>query len=123
MIDPRISTLANNLINYSCDLKKEEKVLIEAIGLEIPLVTELVKAAYRAGGVPFVMIKDSAVERAVLLNTSQEQMEQRAKFEGALMDEMQAYIGVRSGDNIAELSDVPPEKMELYEKYYWHEVH
>jgi aminopeptidase len=123
LIDPRISTLANNLINYSCDLKKGEKVLIEAIGLELPLVTELVKAAYRAGGVPFVMIKDSAVERSVLLNTSQEQMEQRAKFEGALMSEMQAYIGVRSGDNIAELSDVPPEKMELYEKYYWHEVH
>jgi aminopeptidase len=50
-------------------------------------------------------------------------MEQRAKFEGALMSEMQAYIGVRAGENMAELSDVPPDKMELYEKHFRHEVH
>ncbi|MGB4503359.1 MAG: aminopeptidase [Syntrophaceticus sp.] len=123
MIDPRISTLAKNLVNYSCKLKEGEKLLIEAIGLELPLVTELVKEAYLAGGIPFVMIKNSTVERAILMNTNQQQMEQRAKFEGAVMSEMQAYIGIRSGENIAELSDVPPEKMEIYEKYFWHEVH
>lgn len=123
MIDPRIGTLANNLVNYSCELKEGEKLLIEAIGLEPPLVTELVKKVYLAGGVPFVMIKNSAVERAILMNTNQRQMEQRAKFEGAMMSEMQAYIGIRSGNNIAELSDVPTEKTEIYEKHFWHEVH
>jgi len=123
MIDPRIGTLAKNLVNYSCKLKEGERILIEAIGLEIPLVTELLKEAYLAGGIPFVMIKNNAVERALLINSSREQMEQRAKFEGALMSEMQAYIGVRAGENMAELSDVPPDKMELYEKHFWHEVH
>ena len=123
MIDPRISTLAKNLVNYSCELKNGEKILIESIGLELPLVKELVKEAYLAGGVPFVMVKNPAVERAILMDASQEQMEQRAKYEGALMSEMQAYIGVRSGDNAAELSDVPSDKMEIYEKYFWHEVH
>ncbi len=123
MVDPRISILAKNLVNYSCKLKRGERILIEAIGLELPLVTELVKEAYLAGGIPFVMIKNNAVERAILINSSREQMEQRAKFEGALMSEMQAYIGVRAGENMAELSDVPPDKMELYEKHFRHEVH
>lgn len=123
MVDPRISILAKNLVNYSCKLKRGERILIEAIGLELPLVTELVKEAYLAGGIPFVMIKNNAVERALLINSSREQMEQRAKFEGALMSEMQAYIGVRAGENMAELSDVPPDKMELYEKHFRHEVH
>ncbi len=123
MVDPRITTLADNLVNYSCELQKGEKILIEAIGLETPLVKELIKEVYSSRGVPFVMIKNSAVERALLLNASRQQMEQKAKFEGTVMNDMQAYIGIRSGDNIAELSDVPPENIELYEKYYWHEVH
>ena len=108
--DPRISTLANNLVNYSCELQKGEKILIESIGLEGQLVKELIKKVYAAGGVPFVMIKNNSVERAILMNASREQMEMKARFEGAVMKEMQAYIGIRSGDNIAELSDVPPEK-------------
>ncbi len=123
MTDPRISTLAKNLVNYSCELQKGEKILIEAIGLESELVKELIKEVYAVGGVPFVMIKNNSVERAILMNASREQMEMKAVFEGAVMKEMQAYIGIRSGDNIAELSDVPPDKIEIYEKYYWHEVH
>ncbi|HHW28796.1 MAG TPA: aminopeptidase, partial [Syntrophomonadaceae bacterium] len=123
MKDPRINTLAKNLVNYSCELQKGEKILIEAIGLESELVKELIKEVYAVGGIPFVMIKNNAVERAILMNASREQMEMKAGFEGAVMKEMQAYIGIRSGDNIAELSDVPPEKIEIYEKYYWHEVH
>lgn len=34
MKDPRIQTLAKNLINYSVKLKKGEKVLIENFGLQ-----------------------------------------------------------------------------------------
>lgn len=123
MVDTRITTLAKNLINYSCELQEKENVLIEAIGLELPLVTELIKETYRVGGVPFVMIKHNSVERAILMNASREQMEQRANFEGAVMREMQAYIGIRSSNNTAELSDVPPAKMEIYQKDYWHQVH
>jgi aminopeptidase len=36
---------------------------------------------------------------------------------------MQCYIGVRGSHNIAEMSDVPREKMDLYEKLYSHPVH
>lgn len=123
MTDARITTLAKNLINYSCELKEGERVLIEAINLEPPLVTELIREAYRARGIPFVMIKNTSVERVLLMNAGREQMEQQARFEGAVMQEMQAYIGIRSGLNTAELSDVPSDKMDLYQKHYWHEVH
>jgi aminopeptidase len=39
------------------------------------------------------------------------------------MREMDAYIGVRSGDNSSDLSDVPPEKMDLYNRLFWDAVH
>jgi aminopeptidase len=39
------------------------------------------------------------------------------------MEGVQAYIGVRGSHNIAETSDVPRPKMELYEKFLWTPVH
>ena len=123
MLDPRIEKLAAGLINYSCALQAGEKVLIEAVGLEVPLVTELVKKASRVGALPFVTIKDSSVTRSLLMDCSKEQLEMMSLFERVRMKEMDAYIGVRSGLNSAELSDVPQDKMQLYMKHLWEEVH
>lgn len=123
MVDPRVARLAENLVHYSCRLQPGEKILIEAVGLERPLVRELIHQVYRAGGIPFVTIKDRAVDRALLLEATLEQIRLMAGYEAARMRDMDAYIGIRSGDNAAELADVPPEKMELYQKYFWHPVH
>lgn len=123
MKDDRIVTLAKKLINYSCALNKGEKVLIECIGLETPLVTELVKQTYLADAIPFVTIKDKEVDRAVLMNCTEEQMDMVSKYEAARMSDMDAYIGVRSGNNITQLSDVPSEKMSIYNKNFWNKVH
>lgn len=123
MVDPRIKILAKNLINYSCELKKGEKVLIETIGLETPLVNELIKEAYNVGALPFVTIKDKTVDRALLMNITEDHAKQIAKYEAIRMEEMDAYIGIRSGNNVSELSDVPGDKMEIYFKYIWNEVH
>lgn len=123
MVDPRLCTLARNLVNYSCSVQPGEKVLIENIGMEVSFVKELIKEVYQTGGIPFVTFKDNAVERALLHGASVEQMKVRAKYESARMNDMQAYIGIRSGDNAAELSDVSPDKMDMYNKYFWHEVH
>lgn len=123
MVDPRISKLAKNLINYSCRLKPGEKVLIETIGFEPPLVKELIKEAYLAGAIPFVTIKDKGIDRQLLMGATEEQMKMIAKYEAARMSDMDAYIGIRSGTNASELSDVPGERMELYFKHFWNDVH
>jgi len=123
MKDPRIITLAKNLINYSCNIQKGEKILIEAIGLETPLITELVKQTYLAGGIPFVTIKDKEVDRAILMNCTEEQMTMMAKYEAMRMSDMDAYIGLRAGHNITELADVPGEKMSIHGKNFWGPVH
>jgi len=123
MLDPRIKTLAHNLINYSCELKKGEKVLIESINLEKPLIKELIREAYLAGGIPLVSIKDSEINRVLWMEASPDQLDQTAKYEAQRMSEVQAYIGVRSGYNASETADVPAEKMDLYMKHFWQKVH
>jgi aminopeptidase len=123
MKDPRFQTLAKNLVNYSLKLKPGEKVLIELSGFELGLVKELIKEIYHAGGYPFVSIKNTEVNRLLLENAEQEQLESIAKWESARMSEMDAYIGIRAGDNANELSDVPEDKMQLYMKYWVDPVH
>lgn len=123
MRDPRIQTLAENLINYSCELQPGEKVLIECTGVETDLVTALIEAAYQAGGLPFVKLNNAEVNRSLLMQAEAEQLALAAKYDAGLMQEMDAYIGFRSDKNSSELSDVPPEKQQLYQMHYSQPVH
>ena len=61
MQDERINLLAKNLVNYSCALKKGEKVLIEAKGVDYMLVSAVVREVYKVGALPFVEIFDNRV--------------------------------------------------------------
>lgn len=123
MKDQRIEQLAHSLINYSVGLKKGEKILIEVIGLEIPLAQALVRHAYQAGGVPFLAITDPTLNREVLKEITVEQAQAMARWDLARMKEMQAYIGIRSGDNVNEYADIPGEKMRIYQSNYQKTVH
>ena len=123
MTDERIRQLAKNLINYSCSLKAGEKVLIESIGSNDMLARELVKEAYAAGGVPFIKLGDKRMDRELLKGATDEQLKLMAEVDAKLMEQMQAYIGVRGGDNASEMSDVPPKNTERYHRIYWHPVH
>ena len=123
MRDPRIQTLAKNLINYSVNLQKDEKILIENFGVQKELVTALVEEAYEAGGIPFVSLKEHEINRSLFLGATEEQQNLTADFEAAVMKKMDAYIGLRAGDNINELSDVPDDKMSLHQKTVGTKVH
>ncbi|WP_078414064.1 aminopeptidase [Priestia abyssalis] len=123
MKDSRIEKLAKNLINYSIRLQKGEKVLIENFGLQRELVNALVKEAYAAGGYPFVLLKDHSVDRALLMGAQEEQFNMMADFEANVMSQMDAYIGLRSGDNIFEHSDVPDTKMKIHGNTIGKKVH
>ncbi|MED4401231.1 aminopeptidase [Metabacillus fastidiosus] len=123
MKDPRITDLAKNLINYSIRLQKGEKVLIENFGLQRELVTALIKEAYEAGGYPFVSLKDNQVDRALMIGGQKEQYEMIASFEAEVMSKMDAYIGLRSGDNINEHADVPDDKIKLHGQTIGQKVH
>lgn len=123
-MDERMKQLAKNLIHYSCELKKGEKVLISGNGTEgLPLVKLLVKEAYKAGAVPFVEMGANDVLRELLLNATEDQLRMMEKRDAEFMEQMDAFIGVRSNSNDSELSDVPSDKMSMYNRFYSKKVH
>jgi len=123
MSDPRYTTLASNLINHSIHLQKGEKVLIEAFDLPEAMVIALVRAAREAGGAPFVTLKNNRVLRELYVDATAEQMQLCGEVELARMREMDAYIGMRGSRNIAEMSDVPSDRMQLYQTHWLQPVH
>src|SRR5690606_31333556 len=114
MRDPRITKLAQVLVHYSVKLQKGEKLLIENTGIQQELVSAIIEEAYKAGGHPFVELKDPKIMRSLLMGANETQLKAWEKYEATVMKEMDAYIAIRSGDNINELSDVPAEKNKLF---------
>lgn len=123
MRDPRITQLADNLAGYSIDVRPGDNVLIEVIGAERELAKALIEAVAKRGGRPYVELSDRSVLRTLLRHATKEQLEEWAAFDLARMSRMNGYIGVRAGDNISELADVPEDKMQLYEQFYSKPVH
>lgn len=123
MRDPRIQQLAANLAGYSIDVQPGEHVLIEMIGPERELLKALVEEVAKRGGHPHVEIEDRGVTRALLRHAGPEMMRTWAAYELERMKRMQGYIGIRSGDNVNELSDVPEDKMALYDSLHRHPIH
>lgn len=123
MRDPRLMTLAKNLIHYSVRLQPGENVLIDMIGSERELAICLVEQALEAGGRPYVELNDRSVLRSMLLGATKEHMEQWAEIDLNRMRQMDAYIAVRAGENANELADVPGERMKLYDNLYRKPVH
>jgi aminopeptidase len=121
--DSRIDDLAALVIDYSVQLGAGEKVLIECIGLEIPLAKALIRRAYAAGGQPYLSIKDHELLGALFEGATEEQMTRIGAFEADRMREMDAYVGIRAGQNTAELSGVASDKLDLYQRLWWEPVH
>ncbi|GKU78474.1 aminopeptidase [Paenibacillus sp. L3-i20] len=123
MRDPRLKKLAQNLVQYSIDVQPGENVLIDMIGSEKELAKCLIEEVAKRGGRPFVELRDNSVLRTLLTHATKEQIELWAELDLEQMKKMHAYIGVRSGDNVNALSDVPDANMRLYEQLYRNPVH
>jgi aminopeptidase len=123
MLDPRMTKLAETLVNYSCALKGGDRILIEAIDVPHEFTAELVRVAAQGGGKPLVTLKSNQVNRALMLAGGEESWGLVGQVEKLRMENVQCYIGARGNPNVSELSDVPAEKQKTYEANVWKPVH
>ncbi|MEK6237890.1 MAG: aminopeptidase [Planctomycetales bacterium] len=124
MLDPRLQTLAEVLIDHSCRIQSGEKILIEAFDLPEPtLVNCLIETTAQRGAHPFVIWKDNQILRTLYRCGDETAMAVAGKWERNLMEQMDAYVGVRGAENSNELGDVPSEKMKLRDRVWWKPVH
>ncbi len=116
MTDPRYSKLAKLLANYSCALKKGERILLDMIDVPDEFTVEMIRAVRAAGATPFVEVRHTRVGREQLLGMTEAQAKDVRDLEMFRMKKMQAYIAIRGADNMNENSDVPSDRMKMYSK-------
>ena len=116
MTNPRYTKLAKLLANYSCALKKGEKILLDMIDVPDEFTVEMIRAVRAAGAIPFVETRHSRVGREQLLGMTEEQAQAAREMEMFRMKKVQAYVAVRGADNMNENSDVPSDRMKMYSK-------
>jgi aminopeptidase len=122
-MDARIEKLADVLVNYSCNLKKEEKILIDCYGFTAQnLLKAIIREVYKKGGIPFYSIKDNAISREIIKGCSLAQLKFMRKIDLAQMKEIDAYIGIRAYENVNEMADLDREKVAQYIRDYSKDV-
>ena len=123
MHDPRLTRLAELLVNHSTQLTKGDHVLVEAFDCPPAMVVELVRAARRAGAHPHVTLRNMRIMRALDEDAGDGQLEVWADCDLHRMKQMDAYIGLRGAWNVSELSDVSEASVKRKAAKYMRPVH
>jgi aminopeptidase len=116
MTDPRYQKLAKLLVNYSTQIKKGDRALLDLIDVPDEFSVELIRAVRAAGGIPLVEVRHTRVSRELLLEMNGKQAALVRDIELFRMTKVQAYIAIRGSANISENSDVPSDRMQLYSR-------
>lgn len=113
MHDPRVDQLARQLVCYSTQVKKGDRVWIDTFDAPNSIALALVRAVVEARGLPFVRVHDSVISRELMMHAREEQYDIIGKHDLELMKEMDCYIAVRGSHNITENLDVPAKNMQM----------
>ncbi len=116
MTDPRYKKLAKLLVEYSTELKKNDRVLLDMIDVPDEFSIELMRAARAAGALPVVEVRHTRINRELLRHTDVQHAGLVRDLELFRMKKMQAYIAIRGSDNASENADVPGDRMALYSR-------
>lgn len=113
MHDPRIDSLARQLIGYSVDLKHGERILLDLYDVPESIGIALIREVRRKKGIPVVRIHQSLIGRELLMGATEEQYQLISRQLLSEMKEMDAYVAVRGSHNITETSDVTQKNMQV----------
>jgi len=116
MTDLRYTKLAKLLVNYSTELKKGERILLDMIDVPDEFTIELIRAVRAAGAIPFVETRHTRVGREMLRGTNEKHAASVRDIELFRMKKMQAYIAIRGSENASENADVPSDRMSMYSR-------
>src|SRR5947208_2227099 len=116
MTDPRFTKLSTLLVEYSTELKRGERVLLDLIDVPDEFAIELMRAVRKAGAIPIVEVRHTRVSREIIRDTDEAHATLVRDLELWRMKKVQAYIAIRGSENANENSDVPSDRMALYSR-------
>ena len=110
--------LSDVIVNYSVNLQKGEKVFIEATDTPDNFLYALLETVKNAGAYPFLVKKSSLLQAKMLEIGKEEYSGLKLKYAMPIMQDMDAYIGIRGINNLYELTSVDSLSVKIDNKIY-----
>jgi aminopeptidase len=114
-MDPRIRKQAEILTNHSTDIQKGDHVVVASPTAGEDLVQALYEKIGEKGATATSLMIGDNLKRAYLLSTETNEIIEPTAAKSLFAD-ADAIINIRAEENMAELSDVPPEKLSQYNR-------
>lgn len=109
---------AKLLVNYCLAVKKNDKVYVNSSYLAEPLLREVVKEIYIAGGIPVLNVELKGVHEQLFLYGNEEQLAWVNPAKKYIMEQFDCYLNIRApfekGDDEKETTD--KEKFKIYQQ-------
>jgi aminopeptidase len=115
-MDPRITKLAEILVQYSIGVRKGDKVAIRGDVVAIDLVNQLLCGVLRAGGHPVVLLTSDRFQETFFEHADAAQLDWASPVEKVIHQDMDAIIYARGASNTRLLSGVDPEKQARFQQ-------
>ncbi len=116
MSDPRIKETARILVEYSNEVKKGEKVIIESSPEAAPLVREIYRLCVQKGAYPRVNVGIQGLTKIYYDNASKEQLEHFPEIAMYETKNSDAFFSIGAPSNTRELTSVDPKKIAIRSK-------
>jgi aminopeptidase len=111
MSDPRVAKLGDLLVNYSLELQPGQLFRIDAATVASPLVTEVYRAALRAGANPRTRIEIEGLDVIAVAESSDEQLVFVSDVERYEVEQIDAMMTIWAERNTRALSTVDPARV------------
>lgn len=118
MLDPRVTKLAELLVNHSVKLTADDRVLIHAFNIPDECVAEMVRVCQSKGAQVMVRLESDLVRRQLMLGMTEENARTIATTEKHEMEHMTCYLALRGSDNYAELGETPSDIQNMWSRVY-----
>lgn len=118
VLDPRVTKLAELLVDHSTRIDANDRVLVHAFDVPESVVAEVVRVCQSRKALTFVRLENQRIRRQLLLGMTTENARLYADLEKYEMTKMTAYIALRGSNNITEHADIPAETNAMWQKEY-----
>lgn len=116
MTDPRVTKLAQILVNHSTRIEPGDRVIIEATTAAEPLIRAVFKQILQAGGHPHLLMKIPEQEKELFSFGNDHQLAYVNEFQKLAYEQFEARIRIHSLTNTQALRDFAVEKQSQRQK-------
>jgi aminopeptidase len=113
MTDPRVSKLADILVNYSTKVKSGDLVFVIGSVNALPLHNEVLRYVYRAGGNPVGLLSGGGSQEIMYKEANDEQLKWISPLAHMVYEDADVFISLGAPSNTRALNNVDPKKQQL----------